>query len=150
MAAVARMGMAHQFDFVRAATSLVRIGRDNGWPCRLSADAVPWRGPGRKQDPCPFATLAMLKLCAAIPALSHSPEVEAGAKILLDLWENSRELHPYMFYMGSDFRKIKAPFIWYDLMHVLDVLTRFAWLSIGAAVATIALKAAAETHLTKE
>jgi len=125
MAAVARMGMADQPDFVRSAMTLVRIGRDNGWPCRLSADAVPWRGPGRKQDPCPFATLAMLKLCAAVPALSHRAEAEAGAKILLELWQNSRELHPYMFFMGTDFRKLKVPFIWYDILNVADTLSRY-------------------------
>ena len=33
-----------------------------------------------------------------------------------------------MFYMGTDFRKLKVPFVWYDLMHVLDVLSRFPWL----------------------
>jgi hypothetical protein len=33
-----------------------------------------------------------------------------------------------MFFMGTDFRKLKVPFIWYDLLHVLDVLTCFAWL----------------------
>jgi hypothetical protein len=33
-----------------------------------------------------------------------------------------------MFFMGTDFRKLKVPFIWYDLINVLDVLTRFAWL----------------------
>jgi len=27
--------------------------------------------------------------------------------------------------MGSDFRKIKYPFVWYDILHVLDVLSRF-------------------------
>jgi hypothetical protein len=30
--------------------------------------------------------------------------------------------------MGTDFRKLKVPFVWYDLMHVLDVLSRFEWL----------------------
>jgi hypothetical protein len=30
--------------------------------------------------------------------------------------------------MGTDFRKLKVPFVWYDLMHVLDVLSRFTWL----------------------
>ena len=30
--------------------------------------------------------------------------------------------------MGTDFRKLKVPFVWYDLMHVLDVLSRFPWL----------------------
>jgi hypothetical protein len=33
-----------------------------------------------------------------------------------------------MFYMGTDFRKLKVPFVWYDLMHVLDVLSKFTWL----------------------
>jgi hypothetical protein len=27
--------------------------------------------------------------------------------------------------MGNDFRKLKAPLIWYDIVHVLDVLIRF-------------------------
>jgi len=30
--------------------------------------------------------------------------------------------------MGTDFRKLKVPFVWYDLLHVLDVLSRFSWL----------------------
>ena len=30
-----------------------------------------------------------------------------------------------MFYMGNDFRKLKAPLIWYDIVPVLDVLSRF-------------------------
>ena len=27
--------------------------------------------------------------------------------------------------MGNDFRKLKAPLVWYDISHVLDVLSRF-------------------------
>ncbi len=30
--------------------------------------------------------------------------------------------------MGTDFRKLKAPLVWYDLLHILDVLSRFPWL----------------------
>jgi hypothetical protein len=41
--------------------------------------------------------------------------------------EESREKHPYMFFMGTDFRKLKAPLFWYDILHVLDVLSHFAW-----------------------
>ena len=33
-----------------------------------------------------------------------------------------------MFYMGTDFRKLKAPFVWYDILHVLDVLSQLSWL----------------------
>ena len=33
-----------------------------------------------------------------------------------------------MFFMGTDFRKLKVPLVWYDLLHVLDVLSSFPWL----------------------
>jgi hypothetical protein len=52
--------------------------------------------------------------------------VAAGINSLLGLWQDSRVLHPYQFYMGTDFRKLKARLIWYDLLHVLDVLSRSA------------------------
>jgi hypothetical protein len=29
--------------------------------------------------------------------------------------------------MGTDFCKLKVPFVWYDILHVLDVLSRFPW-----------------------
>ena len=57
-----------------------------------------------------------------------SKEVQAGTECLLDLWQTSKERHPYMFYMGTDFRKIKAPLIWYDILHVLNVVSPFEWL----------------------
>jgi hypothetical protein len=46
---------------------------------------------------------------------------------LLSLWDESKEKHPYIFFMGTDFRKLKAPLFWYDILHVLDVLSRFEW-----------------------
>jgi hypothetical protein len=30
--------------------------------------------------------------------------------------------------MDSDFPKLKVEFVWYDLLHVLDMLSRFTWL----------------------
>ena len=30
-------------------------------------------------------------------------------------------------FSGTDFRKLKAPFILYDLLYVLEVLSRFPW-----------------------
>ena len=47
---------------------------------------------------------------------------------MLRLWEESTTQHPYMFFMGTDFRKLKVPLVWYDLLHVLDVLSSFPWL----------------------
>ena len=51
-----------------------------------------------------------------------------GAETLLCLWNESVTSHPYMFFMGTDFRKLKVPFVWYDIIHVLDVLSSFEWL----------------------
>ena len=111
-----------------AVAHLAGLVRDNGWPCAVSPELGSWRGPGRKEDPCPFANLAMLKALAQAPEWRDSPAARAGAETLLALWAESRERHPYIFYMGTDFRKLKVPFVWYDLLHVLDVLTQFPWL----------------------
>jgi len=70
----------------------------------------------------------MLKMLAQLDEWKNSREAHVGAECLLTLWEKSRELHPYLFYMGTDFRKTKAPFIWYDILHVLDVLSQCGWL----------------------
>ena len=44
---------------------------------------------------------------------------------ILDLWQNSLTQHPYMFYMGTDFRKLKAPSSWYDIVSVANVLSKY-------------------------
>jgi len=126
--ALAKMGLQDNPAVQAASDHLVGLVRDNGWPCAASKELGNWRGPGRKADPCPFANLAMLKALSEMDTLRDSPACHTGAETLLTLWDNSRTEHPYLFYMGNDFRKIKAPFIWYDLLHVLEVLTRFSWL----------------------
>ncbi len=59
-----------------------------------------------------------------------------------------------MFFMGTDFRKVKAPLVWYDLLHVLDVLSRFPWLADDARLldmlAVLASKADDGGRLTPE
>jgi hypothetical protein len=67
----------------------------------------------------------MLKALAQVPTWRDMPVARAGVETLLTLWSDSLTRHPYIFYMGTDFRKLKAPFIWYDLLHVLEVLTQY-------------------------
>jgi nicotinic acid mononucleotide adenylyltransferase len=69
----------------------------------------------------------MFKVLAHVPELQESSAAKIGVETLLSLWEESKEKHPYMFFMGTDFRKLKAPLFWYDILHVLDVLSLFAW-----------------------
>ncbi|MEZ5126873.1 MAG: hypothetical protein R2826_11655 [Thermoleophilia bacterium] len=126
--ALVAMGLADH-STVRAAVAHLRgLVRENGWPCAVSEEMGTFRGPGRRDDPCPFASLAMLKALAQFDDLRDCPETRIGAEALLSLWSASRERHPYMFYTGTDFRKLKAPLVWYDILHVCDVLSRFPWL----------------------
>lgn len=126
--ALLKFGLGAEPAVKSALDHLTGLVRENGWPCAVSKELGKFRGPGRKEDPCPFATLAMLKTLAVDMDLRESTACHSGAEVLLDLWQESMTKHPYIFYMGNDFRKLKVPFIWYDLLHVLDVLTRFPWL----------------------
>jgi len=126
--ALAKFGLKENPRVQKAIKHLISLSRENGWPCAVSKELGKFKGPGRKGDPCPYATLIMLKALLQFPQWRDSKEAHAGAESLLNLWQRSREAHPYMFYMGTDFRKIKAPYIWYDILHVLDTLAQFCWL----------------------
>jgi hypothetical protein len=130
--ALIKFGLENTPEVQSAIGHLTGLLRDNGWPCAVSKELAPFRGPGRKADPCPFANLAMLKALSESLQRHDSQESRIGAETLLTLWDESMERHPYMFYMGTDFRKLKVPFVWYDLIHVLDILSRLEWLSRDA------------------
>ena len=102
--------------------------RENGWPCAATASLGKFKGPGRREDPCPYANLLMLQLLSALPDELDSEAAHLGVDTMLNLWNIRREKKPSLFAMGTDFQKLKAPLIWYDILHVLDVLTRFPWL----------------------
>ena len=125
---LAKFGLTKDAQVQKAGKYLANLVYENGWRCVVSKELGKFRGPGRKEDPCPYASLVMLKMLAQFNEYKHSKQAHFGAECLLDLWERSMELHPYIFYMGTDFRKIKAPFIWYDILHVLDVLSQFDWI----------------------
>ncbi len=127
VAALAQMGLGNDKHIQAAIKYLDGLVHDNGWPCAVSPELGKFRGPGRKDDPCPYATLVMLKALAQIPELQESTSAKIGVETLLTLWDKSKERHPYMFFMGTDFRKLKAPLFWYDILHVLDVLSYFKW-----------------------
>jgi hypothetical protein len=127
-----KLGLGSKPAVKKAVKHLAGLLRDNGWPCAVSKELGKFRGPGRKDDPCPYANLAMLKVLAELEEWRDSRACRVGADALLRLWDKSVALHPYMFYMGTDFRKLKVPFVWYDLLHVLDILSRSSWLKKDA------------------
>jgi len=119
-----KMGLAGEKKIQEGIAYLAGLSRANGWPCAVSQELGKFRGPGRKDDPCPYATLLVLKLLLAAPGTGSFESVRNGVDSLLDLWQRSLDVHPYQFYMGTDFRKLKAPFIWYDLLHVAEILSQ--------------------------
>ena len=123
--ALLKAGIDYEKHIKQGVEYLVKFHKDSGFPCTVSQELGKFRGPGRKDDPCPYASLIMLKLLSAIPEYRDSDIAVNTAMCLLSLWESSLERHPYMFYMGTDFRKLKAPAMWYDLVSVVDVLSHF-------------------------
>jgi hypothetical protein len=119
------MGLGDDPRVQRALDHLVRLVDDNGWRCVVAPELGKFRGPGRKADPCPIVNVYVLKALAQVPELLESPAARAGAEMLLWHWEHQRERKIYMFGIGTDFRKLKYPFIWYDILHVVDTLSRF-------------------------
>jgi len=109
----------------KAVDHLVGLVDDNGWRCVAAPELGKFKGPGRRSDPCPIANVYALKALAQIPALINSPAACTGVEMLLGHWERQRERKLYLFGIGSDFRKLKYPFVWYDILHVTDVLSRF-------------------------
>ena len=125
VAALIQMGMREDSRVQAAVEYLDSLVREHGWPCTVSPELGKFRGPGRKEDPCPYATLVMLKVLAHVPELREGKSAKTGVETLLSLWDESKEQHPYMFFTGTDYRKLKAPLFWYDILHVLDVLSHF-------------------------
>jgi hypothetical protein len=123
--ALLALGCERDARIDKAISHLARLVEDNGWRCTAAPEVGRFRGPGRKADPCPIANVYALKALAQIPEMIANPAVNAGAEMLLHHWEVRAAQKYYLFGMGSDFRKLKYPFIWYDILNVVDVLSRF-------------------------
>jgi hypothetical protein len=146
---LAKFGLAEEPQVQRAFGYLLALIQDNGWPCRVSQEMGKFRGPGNKKDACPYATLTMLKALSVMPASVESETASrVGAEMLLQLWDQRTQRRPYLFAMGADFHKIKAPLIWYDLLHVLEVLSAFDWLHDDVRMIELAdcLRSKADAH----
>lgn len=125
--ALIKAGIDYQEHIKPGVDYLVSLCRDNGFPCAVSPELGKFRGPGRKDDCCPYATLIMADLLSHIPEYRDSDVAAAAVKALLTLWENSLHQHPYMFFMGTDFRKLKTPPCWYDIVNVAGVLSKYGF-----------------------
>ena len=148
------MGLGDDPRVKRAVDHLVHLVDDNGWRCVAAPELGSFRGPGRKSDPCPVVNVFALKALAQIPELLDHPATRTGADMLLWHWEHQRERKLYMFGMGTDFRKLKYPFVWYDILHVVEVLSQFPFVHTDPRfkemLDTITTQADEEAHYTAD
>jgi hypothetical protein len=119
------MGKGEDPDVKRAVTHLIGLVDENGYRCRAAPDLGKFKGPGKRGDPCPIANVYALKTLSLIPEIENTPGVNNAVEMLLSHWEQRREKKYFLFGIGTDFQKIKYPFVWYDILHVLDVLSRY-------------------------
>jgi hypothetical protein len=104
---------------------LKQVSSDNGWRCVGSVEK--FRGPGRKTDHCPYATLVSLKVFSLMPEYHNEDFIKNGIDAILSHWKNQAVRKIYMFGIGTDFKKLKYPNIWFDIVHVLRVLSKFEY-----------------------
>jgi len=123
MIALQKLGLGSMSEINAGLDHLASLIRENGWPCKACSKMENFKGPGNKQDVCPYANLIMLRALALRSNQSDQQKIKIGGEAALSLWENSQEKHPYLFKMGNDFRKLKVPFIWYDILHLAEAIS---------------------------
>lgn len=107
----------------KAAEHLFTLISENGFRCRCDEKLGKFKGPGSRTSPCPIANLASLKALSFFP--EYHDQVQPAIEMLFTHWEKSYEWSPFLFKTGKDFRKLKAPLLWYNVLHVAEVLSRF-------------------------
>lgn len=119
---LANMGYLKDKHVLKAVDHLVGLVRENGLGCHSSIPK--FRGPGRKDDHCPYANLLALKALKNYPdqaKKAYQPTIQAQ----LDFWNNRGKRKIFLFGIGTLFQRLKYPNIYYNIIHVLDVLSLY-------------------------
>jgi len=123
--ALLAFGLGEEPRVQRATDHLVGLDEENGWRCRAAPELGDFKGLGRREDPCPIANVYALKALSQVPDLVDSAATRTGAEMLLWHWGPECERKIFLFGLGTFFRRLKYPFVWYDILHVVDVLSHF-------------------------
>ena len=66
-----------------------------------------------------------MKALSQVEDLIDSDATRKGAEMLLQHWDRQWDRKLFLFGAGTDFCKVKYPNVWYDILHVVDVLSCF-------------------------
>lgn len=124
-------------DDERVTRALERIEADlaitpqgPAWQCIPEHRSL-FRGPGRKADVCPQVTLEGLRAFSHVPEMERPVGILAAARTPLEVWRRRSEERPYMFGHGYQFKSVKWPDFWYDVLWVLETIGRYPSLYSG-------------------
>ena len=121
------VGIKENMQVEKATTHLKELVYENGYRCTASPDLGKFKGPGRRGDPCPVANVYALKALSLMKEGTDSQATRRAAEMLLSHWDLRKEKKYFLFAMGTDFCKLKYPFVWFDILHVAEVLSRFSF-----------------------
>lgn len=118
-------------DDLRVVLALKRIASDasgstqgQGWRC-VPEKSTLWRGPGKVADACPQVTLEGLRVWSQVPTTDRPRWLLQAARTPLEIWRRRVDERPYAFGHGYQFKSVKWPNFWYDVLWVLETLSRF-------------------------
>lgn len=110
---------------IRVATATEKLADLAGelfYPC---CSSIPkFKGPGPRGGMCPYANLLVARALSADVSSRESAPATTAAGAVLEHWTNRETKKPFLFGMGTDFKKLKYPMVWYNLLHVLFGLRR--------------------------
>ncbi len=118
-----RAGYHDEPDVQSAIDHLASMVDDNGWRCKGSIPK--FHGPGSRGDFCPFANLISLKVFSQLPEYHSEEFILDAIDSFFWHWLNTAERKVYLFAMGTHFRRLKYPLIWYDILDVCHTLSYF-------------------------
>jgi hypothetical protein len=122
LAALLKMGVKNK-KVELGVRRLENLVSENGFRCLAS---IPnFRGPGRKDDFCPYVNILAAKALSGDPAAAKSQAAALACEALLLHWQARGEKKYFLFGVGTEYKKIKFPFVWYNILHTVDVLSRY-------------------------
>jgi hypothetical protein len=125
--AAGRLGVADDPRVRRALDAahadLIETDLGLAWGCPPDP-TTGFRGPGRRGEPCPQATLEALRAFSWLPLKQRPNWISTVVHTVLETWRQRGTRKPYMMGHGRQFKTVKWPPTWYGAYEIVDVLGR--------------------------
>ena len=108
----------------RMAADLASTPQGRAWQC-VPEQRTLFRMPGRGGDVCPQVTLEGLRAFSHLEPEQRPARIAEAARTPLEIWRRRADERPYGFGHGYQFKSIKWPNFWYDVLWVLETVGRY-------------------------